>query len=64
MGRHTVLGDKLLDERGQSGINKVLNNTDPLLGTLLDPSSHVHLQHCQYLPTLLLVALGNSLRSE
>jgi hypothetical protein len=59
----TVLGNKLLNEGSQGRVDKVLDDTNPLLGPLLDPSSHVHLQHCQYLSALFLVTLGDSLRT-
>jgi hypothetical protein len=62
--RLTVLRDQLLDERSESRVDVILDNTDPLFGTLLDPSSHVHLQHGENLSSILFVALGDRLGSE
>lgn len=56
--------DKRVEERSEVGVDKVLDNTHDLLGTLLDPGSHVKLDHGTHTGALVLVGLSNSLRAK
>jgi len=59
-----ILLNQSLVELGQLAVGEVRDDADFLPGSLLDPSGHVELAHCDDIDAASLVVIGDGLRTQ